>query len=228
MYWYIVVHHGICRARSGEARWRRSEDLLTDVVAQWSRHRAGSRLIASSNPTAARNRRRPCGLAWTPFRTLMVEYINKWDFVFNQSPGCRQGAILAPLAAWQPLPGSRAVSALGHFGTRTRPRGRARRVTSDAADSDAAGIDSGERSDACRAERSQLRSRKRALREQATPVWRARHDPGGRPGDWASDNLPQRSRQARCLSRPAQGHAPRSRRSRRRSRHSRRRLQRPR
>ncbi len=55
---------------------------------------------------------------------------------------------------------------------------RDRYVTSDATDSDAAGIDSGERSDACRAERSQLRSRKRALRDQATPVWRAGHDPG--------------------------------------------------
>jgi hypothetical protein len=55
---------------------------------------------------------------------------------------------------------------MGHFGRKTRPRGRARHVTSDATDSDAAGIDSGERIDACRAERSQLRSRKRALREQ--------------------------------------------------------------
>ncbi len=43
-------------------------------------------------------------------------------------------------------------------------------MTSDATDSDAEGIDSGERNGACRAERSQLRSRKRALREQATPV----------------------------------------------------------
>ncbi len=59
---------------------------------------------------------------------------------------------------------------------------------------------SGERSDACRAERSQLRSRKRALRDQATPVWRAGHDPGRRPGDWASDNLPRRSRPARWSS----------------------------
>jgi hypothetical protein len=99
----------------------------------------------------------------------------------NQSPGCRQGTILAPVAA--PLPGSGAVSALGHFGTKTRPRGRTRRVTSDASDSDAA----------CRAERPQLRSRKRALRERATPVWRAGDDPGRRPGDWASDNLPRRS-----------------------------------
>ncbi len=47
------------------------------IVAQWSRHRAGRRLIASSNPTPARYRRRPCGVAWMPFRTLMVEYINK-------------------------------------------------------------------------------------------------------------------------------------------------------
>ena len=107
-----------------------------------------------------------------------------------------------------------------------RDQRRDRYVTSDATDSDSAGIDSGERSDACRAERSQLRSRKRALREQATPVWRAGHDPGGRPGDWASDNLPRRSRPARCRSRPAQGHGPRSQRSRRRSRHSRRRSQR--
>jgi hypothetical protein len=78
--------------------------------------------------------------------------------------------ILAPVAAWQPLPGSGAVSALGHFGRKTRPRGRARHVTSDATDSDAAGIDSGERGDSCRAERSQLWSHKRALHEQVTPV----------------------------------------------------------
>jgi hypothetical protein len=135
------------RARSGEARWRRSEKFI------------------------------------------------------NQSPICRQGTILAPVAAWQPLPSSGAVSALGHFGTKTRPRGRARHVTSDATDSDAAGIDSSERCDACRAERSQLRSRKRALREQASPVRRAGHDPGGRPGDWASDSLPRRSQPARCRSR---------------------------
>jgi hypothetical protein len=36
-----------------------------DVVAQWSRHRAGRRLIAGSNPTPERYRRRPCGVAWT-------------------------------------------------------------------------------------------------------------------------------------------------------------------
>jgi hypothetical protein len=146
----------------------------------------------------------------------------------NRSSGCRQGTILAPVAAWQPLPGSGAVLALRHFGTKTRSRGRAKRVTSDATDSDAAGIDSDERSDMCRAERSQLRSRKRALREQATPVWRAEHDPSRRPGDWASDNLPRRSQPARCRSRPPQDHCPRSSRSRSRSRHTRRRSQRPR
>jgi hypothetical protein len=54
-------------------------------VAQWSRHWAGRRLIASSNPTPARYRRRPCGVAWMSFRTLMVEYINKWDFYLIQS-----------------------------------------------------------------------------------------------------------------------------------------------
>ncbi len=42
----------------------------------------------------------------------------------NQSPGRRQGTILAPLAAWQTLPGSGAVSALGHLRTKTRPRGQ--------------------------------------------------------------------------------------------------------
>jgi hypothetical protein len=52
-----------------------------DVVAQWSRHRAGRRLFASSNTTPARYRRCPCGVAWMPFRTLMVEYINKWDIM---------------------------------------------------------------------------------------------------------------------------------------------------
>jgi hypothetical protein len=43
-----------------------------------------------------------------------------------------------------------------------RDQRRDRYVTSDSTDSYAAGIDSSERSDACRAERSQLRSRKRA------------------------------------------------------------------
>jgi hypothetical protein len=60
-----------------------SQTIITrDVVAQWSRHRAGRRLIASSNPTPARYRRRPCGVAWMQFRTLMVEYINEWDTIF--------------------------------------------------------------------------------------------------------------------------------------------------
>ncbi len=130
----------------------------------------------------------------------------------NQSPGCLQGMILAPVAAWQPLPCSGAVSDLGNFGTKTRPLGCARRVTSDTTDRDAAGagIDSGERGDTCRAEWSQFLSRKRALSEQATPVLRAGHDPGDRPCDWASDNLPLQSLPTW-----------------RRSLHSRRRLQRP-
>jgi hypothetical protein len=45
-------------------------------------------------------------------RRCAVEAIGR---LINQSPGCRQGTILAPVAAWQPLPGSGAVSALGHF-----------------------------------------------------------------------------------------------------------------
>jgi hypothetical protein len=32
-----------------------------------------------------------------------VEAIGRF---INQSPGCRPGTILAPVAAWQPLPGS--------------------------------------------------------------------------------------------------------------------------
>jgi hypothetical protein len=50
-----------------------------------------------------------------------------------ESPGCRQGTILARRGN---LCCSRAISALRHFGTKTRPRGRARHVTSDATDSD--------------------------------------------------------------------------------------------
>jgi hypothetical protein len=38
-----------------------------------------------------------------------------------RKPGC---TILAPVAAWQLLPGSGAFSALGHFGSTTRPRSR--------------------------------------------------------------------------------------------------------
>ena len=44
-----------------------------------------------------------------------------------RSPGCRQGTILAPDAAWQLLPSSKkkgALRALGHFGSTTRPHGR--------------------------------------------------------------------------------------------------------
>ena len=63
-------HWPTSRARGGEARWRRSEEFIT------------------------------------------------------QSPGCRQGTILAPVAAWQQLPGSGAVWALGRFGSTTRPHGR--------------------------------------------------------------------------------------------------------
>jgi hypothetical protein len=39
-------------------------EALGVVVALWSRRRAGCRLIASSNPTSARIRWRPCGVAW--------------------------------------------------------------------------------------------------------------------------------------------------------------------
>ena len=63
---------------------------------------------------------------------------------------------------------------------------------------------------ACRAERAQLRTRKQAFRERATPVWRAVEARG--------DDLPRRSWQARCRSRPAQGHCPWARWSRRRTR----------
>ena len=44
-----------------------------------------------------------------------------------RSPGCRQGTILAPDAAWQLLPSSKKggpTRALGHFGSTTRPHGR--------------------------------------------------------------------------------------------------------
>jgi hypothetical protein len=89
-----------------------------------------------------------------------VEAIGRF---INQSPGCRQGTILAPVAAWNcPAAGPfRPWDILETSGSReARDQRRDRQ-----------GIDWGELSDACRAERSQLRSRKRALREQATPVW---------------------------------------------------------
>jgi hypothetical protein len=44
--------------------------------------RAGNRLIASSNPTPARSRWRPCGAALDAVPTLMVEYMNK-DFIYK-------------------------------------------------------------------------------------------------------------------------------------------------
>ena len=91
----------------------------------------------------------------------------------NHSPGCRQGTILAPVAAWHFCP------AAGPFRPwdileRRRDLGVARGfVTSDATASESADIDSVERGDSCRTERSRFRSRKRALREQATSEWRA-------------------------------------------------------
>jgi hypothetical protein len=46
------------------------------------------------------------------------------DEFISQSPGCRQGTILAPVAARQLLPGSGAVSALGHFWNEDATRSR--------------------------------------------------------------------------------------------------------
>ncbi len=46
------------------------------------------------------------------------------EIFIPQSPGCHQGTSLAPVTAWHLLPCSGAFSALGHFGSTTRPRGR--------------------------------------------------------------------------------------------------------
>jgi hypothetical protein len=48
-----------------------SYDIIYNI-----RHRAGNRLIASSNPTSARRWRRPCGVAWDAVPEPMVEYID--------------------------------------------------------------------------------------------------------------------------------------------------------
>jgi hypothetical protein len=93
-----------------------------------------------ANTTPAPSPSRRVSLGTGSERRSAVEAIGRF---IEQSPGCRQGTILAPVAAWLRLPGSGAVSTLGHFGTKTRPQGRARHVTSDASDSDASGIDSG-------------------------------------------------------------------------------------
>jgi hypothetical protein len=112
-------HRPTSRARSGEARWRRTEDLLTIRLAaararSWRRWRRGNFCPAAG-----------------PFRP--------WDIL-----------------------------------ERRRDLGVARGfVTSDATASESADIDSVERGDSCRTERSRFRSRKRALREQATSEWRA-------------------------------------------------------
>ncbi len=65
-------------------------------MAEWSRHRAGDRLIASLNPTPARQRLCPCGVALDAVPNLMVEYINKGIFLDticltdpSQALGCR-------------------------------------------------------------------------------------------------------------------------------------------
>ena len=107
-----------------------------------------------------------------------------------QSPGCRQGTILAPHAAWRRLPGSGAVLALGHFGTTTRPEGRGGRSPSRrslrASDSDVhnreppAGAGSQRASSArggsWRTEKAAppvARASERANRVRATSGWRA-------------------------------------------------------
>lgn len=52
-------------------------------------------------------------------RGSVVEAIGRFTI---QSPGCRQGMILAPGTAWQRLSGSGGRLALGPFGSTTRPR----------------------------------------------------------------------------------------------------------
>ena len=203
----------------------------------------------------------------------------------TQSPGCRQGTILAPVAAWQQLPGSGAVWALGRFGSTTRPHGRGgesrlRRderacdhVTLEREPTTSTGCEracsarggfgpsrpgprlrSYKRAGATSAlaitlrsnesrplalaasERAQRevgsgragqarafgRTSERAFRKRATPAERAEASvscasdsggasgsgPGRRPGGSARDDLPRRSRQARSRSRPAGVTAP--------------------
>jgi hypothetical protein len=46
-------------------------------------HRAGNRMIASSNPASARLWRRPCGVAWDAVPEPMVEYIDPGFFNFG-------------------------------------------------------------------------------------------------------------------------------------------------
>ncbi len=52
-----------------------------DIVALWSRRRAGNRLIVSSNPTTARLWLRPRDVAWDAVPESMIEYIDP-DFLF--------------------------------------------------------------------------------------------------------------------------------------------------
>ncbi len=80
-------------------------------------------------------------------RRSAVEAIGRFS---NQSPGCRQSTILAPVtvAALQPLPGSGAVSfGLGTFWMEDATSGS--REASCPATRPTTGIDSGERGDKC-------------------------------------------------------------------------------
>jgi hypothetical protein len=52
--------------------------FIGNVVAQWSRHWAGNRLILSSNPTSARLWLGPCSVAQDVIPKQMVEYINPY------------------------------------------------------------------------------------------------------------------------------------------------------
>jgi hypothetical protein len=54
---------------------------VRDVVAQWSRHLAGNRLIVSLNPTSTRLWWHPCGVAWDAVHEPGVKYINP-EFLF--------------------------------------------------------------------------------------------------------------------------------------------------
>jgi hypothetical protein len=95
-------HAGVARPRNARLR-----DLSAIALCYTSGH-----LRLSRSPLPCR-RDRGGGARW-----------RRLEIFIPQSPGCRQGTSLVPVTAWHLLPGSAAVSALGHFGSTTQPQGR--------------------------------------------------------------------------------------------------------
>ncbi len=98
-YQYSVLHIPCWANPAGILTWKLFHDCIRLAL------RTSQTRRSSSSQRQARGR----GTQWR----------RSGEFI-AQSPGCRQGTILAPVAAWQLLLGSGAFLALGHFGSTKR------------------------------------------------------------------------------------------------------------